>query len=487
MSDKKLSLKEQTARGLLWGGFSNGIQQILNLFFGIWLSRILSVDDYGMIGILTLFTLIATTLQESGFTQALANKEKTTHQDFNAVFWCSSLIGITLYIILFFLAPYIALFFEIPELTKLSRFLFLGFLLASFGTAHNAYLFKYLMVKERAISMMTGLVVSGALGVSLAYKGYAYWGLASQSITYILVTNSLFWYFSKWRPTLRFNLSPVKELLPFSSKILVTKLLTHFNNHLFNVLLGKFYTKKDVGYFSQANKWNLMGSSVITEMIQGVAQPVLRNVADDKERQTRVFSKMLRFTSFICFPALFGLAFIAPEFIVIALTDKWLPSAFILQLLCIGGAFYPINNLFGNLIISKNRTNAYMLNIVALGILQLFTALILYPNGIKTMVIAFVTIHISWMFIWYLTARKSITLTVIQLLKETIPYLITIIIAITITHLTLHSISNIYLLLVSKILVTATLYIGLLFIVRASILKESFDYIKSIFNKRYEK
>ena len=487
MSENKQSLKEQTAKGLLWGGFSNGIQQLLNLFFGIWLSRILSVDDYGVIGVLTLFTLFATTLQESGFTQALANKKETKHEDFNAVFWCSSLIGLSLYAILFSLAPYIALFFNIPELTQLARFLFLGFVLASFGTAHNAYLFKHLMVKERAISMISGLLISGVSGVTLAYLGFAYWGLATQSIIYILVTNSLFWYFSKWRPTLHLNLSPLKSLLPFSIKILITKLFAHFNNHLFNIIIGRFYTEREVGYFSQANKWNIMGSSLITEMIQGVAQPILRNIAAERERQKRVFIKMLRFTSFVTFPALVGLAFIAPEFITIALTDKWLSSAYILQILCIGGAFYPISNLFGNLIISKNRVSSYMTIIISLGLCQLTSALLLYPHGVNTMVYAFISIHTIWVFVWYFTARKDISLTIIEFLREILPYLVATILSITISGFALISVTNIYLLICSKIILTALLYTGILFISKASILRESYEYLKTLLNKGYGK
>lgn len=477
---KQDSLKEKTTKGILWGGFSNGLQQLLNLFFGIWLSRILNVEDYGVIGVLTIFTLIASTLQESGFTQALANKKNPSSKDYNAVFWCSSLIGLTLYLILFFTAPLLAQFFHIPELTPLARILFLGFLFSSFGTAQNAYLFKNLMVKQRAIAMIVGLIFSGSLGIILAYQGFAYWGLAIQHLSYILCTNSLFWFFSKWRPTLQFSFQPIREMLPFSSRILVTKICTHLNNHVFNILIGRFYNRVEVGYFSQANKWNLMGSSVVSEMIQGVAQPVLSNVVKDQERQVRILKKMLAFTAFVSFPALWGLAYIAPEFIAIALTEKWMQSAYILQILCIGGAFMPLSNLLGNLIISRGKSSVYMWNTISFGAVQLALALSLYPYGIRTMVIASVCVQIMWFFIWFLISRQEISLSWKVLFTSILPFLLSIILSLAISHLLTQSIHNIYLLILSKIAITASAYLSLLAFFKNSILLETFEYLKKL-------
>lgn len=484
MGKTNLSLKEKTAQGLMWGGFSNGLQQLLNLFFGIWMSRILSVSDYGVIGVLTIFTLIATTLQESGFTQAIANKKDATVKDFNAIFWCSSSVGIFLYVILYFAAPLIADFFHMSELTKLSRFLFLGFLLSSFGTAYNAYLFKHLMVKQRSLSILIGLLTSGIVGITLAYNGYAYWGLATQHLTYVLTTNFLFFIFSQWRPSFDFSFSTIRELLPMSSIILITKIFTHINEHIFNIIIGRLYNKVEVGYFSQSNKWNLMGSSIITGMIHGVAQPVLRNVESETQRLKRVFLKLMRFTAFVSFPLLFGLAYIAPEFIEIALTNKWLPSAFILQILCIGGAFIPINNLFGNLLISQGKSINYMWTTISIGLLQVAIALLLYPKGIQTMIIGAVGVQIIGTLIWFNFARKQIKLKLREFLKEIIPYAFTVIIAILLSNYIISSDSNLLLKLFLKILIVGVIYLTILAICRASILRECYAYIrKSIFKR----
>lgn len=477
-------VKDKTAKGLIWGGASNIVQQLLNLIFGVWLSRILDVEDYGTIGVLTIFSLVATTLQESGFTQALANKTNPTHKDFNAVFWCSSSIGVVIYIILFLLAPSIASFFNSPNLIPLSRFLFLGFVFASIGTAHNAYLFRYMMVKERAISMITGLLVAGIVGVTLAYNGYAYWGLAAQHITYIICTNVLFWHFTKWKPSLKISFTPIKEMFKFSYKILITKLCIHLNNHIFNIILGRLFNKKEVGYFTQANKWNLMGSSVVTEMIQGVAQPLFKETSYNIHVQKSVLIKMLKFTSFVSFPALLGLAYTAPEFIEILLTDKWINSASILSILCIGGAFLPINNLLSNLIISKGKSNTYMWITIALVLTQLTFALILYPYGIKNMISSFVLLQIVWFNIWCWFIKKELAITAKEILISVLPYAIITIIAVCITEFCIPTTINTYITLVSKIIAVTTIYLLSLYVGRFSILTETAYQLKSIISKK---
>jgi len=471
------TLKKKTAKGLFWGGMSNGVQQLLNLLFGIFLGRILNAEDYGMIGMLTIFTVIAGSLQESGFTNALVNKKDASHEDFNAVFWFSMLLGLTLYIILFFCAPLIAHFYHKPELTPLARFLFLGFLISSTATAHSAILFKRLMVKQKAIAQISGLTISGIVGVTMAFNGMAYWGIATQSITYILITNTLFWYFSPWSPTLSINFRPIKKMFGFSSKILVTNIFIQTNNNIFSVLLGRLFSTAQVGYYTQANKWDSMGYSLIGNMVNGVAQPVLTAVSDDQSRQCNVFRKMLRFTSFISFPAMFGLALVAHELIVITVTDKWLPSVIILQWLCIWGAFFPITALYTNLIISKGKSNLYMWNTIVLGIIQLVTLLFVYSYGIQTMIITFVMINVVWLFVWQYFIWKLLGFTLIKALKDILPFAFFALAAMVVTYFITLGMSNIYIVFIAKIVIAAAIYIFTMWITSSVVFKESIQFL----------
>lgn len=471
------SLKEKTAKGLFWGGLSNTVFQLLSLLFGVVLARLLTPADYGMIGMLAVFPAVANSMQESGFTAALTNKSEIRHEDYNAVFWFSLGMGTMLYAILFFCAPLIADFFHTPALTPLSRFLFLGFLISSTGTAHNAYLFKTMRVKQKAKAMIAAITTSGIVGVAMAYYGWAYWGLATQSVAYILIYNLMVWHYSPWRPTLHIDFKPIAEMFPFSVKLLITNIFHYINENIISLILGRCYNKQDVGYYAQANKWTNMGQTTITGIINGVAQPVLVEVADDAERKVKVFRKILRFTAFIAFPAMLGLALIAPEFIVIAITEKWMMSASIMQILCIWGAFMPIKALYTNLIISKGHSDLYMWNTIVLNLVQLGALLMAIPYGIYAMAALFVAINIVWLLAWHYFAARHSTLRLIDALKDIMPYLLVSCVSLATAWFAMRQVDNVYLSLIGKIAIAAVCYLSILWLANSVILRESLSFL----------
>ena len=432
-----------------------------------------------MVGMLTIFSLIANALQESGFISALNQKSEATHRDFNAVFWFNVLCSSAIYIILYFCAPLIALWFRPPELTPLARLSFLTFVISSFGTSPRAYLFRNLRVKETAYMSFVALVVSGITGVTLACLGFAYWGIAIQSLTYCLCMTVTAWYFSGWRPTLHIDFSPLKGMLWFSSKLLITNIFTHINNNLFSLFFGRLYGEKMVGYYNQANKWTGMGYTTLTGMLWSVVQPVFARLADDsRERQCRAFRKMLRFTAFLSCPALFGLALIAPEFIVIAITDKWLPAARLMQVLCVGGAFMPVASVFSNFVIGRGRSDVYMWSTIALCLLQTLLLVLLHPYGVEAMVWAYVVLNTLWIGVWYRYVRGMTGLKFRELLKDLLPFALLAAaavcgggaVAMAFAAGTLSS-------LCIKIVVTASIYLGTLWLLKAAILRESLEYL----------
>ncbi|MGL5979863.1 MAG: lipopolysaccharide biosynthesis protein [Phocaeicola sp.] len=473
------SLKDKTAKGLLWGGFSNGIQQLLNLVFGIFLARMLSPEDYGMVGMLSIFSLIASSLQESGFTTALTNRKEVSKQDYTSVFWFSTGVSLSLYILLFFLAPFIAEFYGVPELTSLARYSFIGFVISSTGISHNAYFFKNLMVKQKSIALMLGLFVSGCVGVSMAYCGFAYWGIATQSLVYVSVVMLTYWYFSPWRPTFTFDFQPIREMFAFSSKMLLTNLFTHLNNNIFTVLIGRYASPDEVGYFTQANKWHYMGHSFIGGMITGVAQPTLVSTADDSERQLRVFRKMLRFASFLSFPIMLGLSLVAPQFITLAITDKWLPSAIILQVLCFHGAFIPILQLYSHLIISKGKSHIYMWSTISLGMLQLVVVATLFQLecALLTTISISVAIQIAWLGVWHYFVQKELSLSLVDALKDILPFGFIAAAVMVVTHWITSSIESVWLLFITRVVLAASLYILLMWGSGSVTFKESVGYL----------
>ena len=473
------SLKDKAAKGFLWGALNNGAMQVLNAVFGIILARILTQADYGLVGMLTIFTAIAGSLQDSGFVSALVNRRNVTHADFNSVFWFNIGVSACMYITFFLCAPLVADFYHEPLLTDLFRYYSLGFLAASFSIVPRAILFKQLKQKELAQVTVLALLVSGIAGVTMALNGMAYWGIATQGIVYTATISLLSWIISGWRPSLKITFRPIREMIGFSSKMLVTSIFTQINNNIFSIVLGKFYTKNEVGTYNQANKWNIMGSSMITGMVQGVAQPTFVQVGDDNERLCRAFSKMLRFTCLVSFPAMFGLALVAPEFIVLLITDKWLPSAELMRILCIGGAFLPISTLYFNMIISQGRSSIYMWNIICQGILLLLTVIGIHllGGGIREMVIANVAIIVLWTGIWHWFVRSLIGFSIRQALRDIMPFLMIAALTMVATYFLTAGTDNMYLLLFSRMAIAAVIYVAALWIFGARILRESLGFL----------
>ena len=378
---------------------------------------------------------------------------------------------------MFFCAPLIADFYDNENLIPLARYAFLGFVISSLGISQNAYLFRNLMVKQKTIASISGLAVSGIVGIIMACLGCSYWSIATQSIVYISVLNICLWSFSPWRPTLKFSFKPLKGMVNFSAKLMITNIFNHINNNLFSIILGKYYSEKEVGQFNQANKWNYMGHSFISSMVGSVAQPMFNQVGSDQTRQQRVFRKMLRFTAFIAFPSMLGLSFIAPELITITITAKWLPSAHILQILAIGGAFIPITALYSNLIISKGKSNIFMWNTIFLGIIQIATALLCYPYGIRTMIFAYISINISWLFVWHYFIWKEIHLTLWDALKDVVPFGVIAVSCMGAAYFLTRSIDNLYLILTAKIAIAAGLYIIIMQLSKSATFKEVINYL----------
>ena len=482
--DTTHNLKKTVAKGMLWGGLSNTVCQLLSLVFGVYLARVLTPDDYGPIGMLAIFTAIAGSLQDSGFVAAIANRKTATHDDYNAVFWFNIIISLLMYAVLYFCAPLIAAFFNQPILVNLSRYNFLGFVVAAFGIAPSAYLFRELKVKEKSISLILAISISGITGIALALNGYSYWGIATQSIVYVLVRSIVCWYFTPWHPSFRINFAPLKYLFAFSYRLLITNLFQRFNWNIFSFILGKYYTRSDVGNYTNSAEWFNMGGEVVNGMVNAVAQPALAKVVDDNERQLRVFRKMLRFTAFVSFPLMLGLSLVSKELIVVVITEKWIESAHMLQVLAIWGAFMPLQSMFTNLLVSRGKAAVFMWCTIIQGVLTLALLLLLHPYGIRNMIIAYCIFNALWLFIWHYFAEKEIRIKLQMFLIDTLPYLLMATGVMVATYHLTKPIDNIYILLVARIAIAALLYIGTAWIAGS---KELDEIIGFLFKRKTDK
>ena len=472
------NLKDKTAKGLMWGAINNGTMQVLNLLIGIIILRQITPEDTGLVGLLAIFTAIAGNLQSSGFSTALINEKQPTAQQYNSVFWFNILMGGLLYVILFCSAPLIAWFFHQPRLIDLSRFIFLSFFISSFGISTNAYMVKNMMNREITIVNLTALVISGSVAILMAINDMAYWSLAWQQVVNSTVLIIGRFYYVKWKPSINFTFDYIRQTFSFSMKILVTMIVNTVNQNMLTVIFGRlFRDARVVGNFFQAYKWDSMAFQTVGGMVGQVAQPVLVSVRDEKDREQQVFRKMLRFTSFLSFPALFGLALVAREFILCTIGWKWIECVPLLQILCISGAFMPVYTLYQNLIISHGRSDINMwLNIGQIA-LQLGVILAFYQQGITTMVMAYTTFNILWLLMWMIFAKRIIGLRILDTAKDMLPFVLCGAIVMLATYFATRMIANIYLLLAVRVVIAAALYYGVMRLLNVVILRECLQYI----------
>ena len=471
------TLKEKAARGLLWSGLSGGIQKVLNLLFGIILARMLTQSDYGMVGLLTIFSEVAGTLQEGGFINALNRRRTVSNADYNSVFWFSALTGLTLYCLLFLSSPLIARFYGIDELTALARYVFLGFLITSLGIASRAYMFRNMMVREGAVISISALVASSTTGIVLAANGFSYWGIATQSIVYNLLSTGACFIVARWRPSMNINFGPVREMFGFSSRLVLTTLVNIAKGNIITILLGKMYTPTDVGNYTQANKWNFMGWSVISSMTSSIGQPVFARTADDPARQLRVLRKLLRFTAFVAFPAMFGLGLVSHELIVLLLTERWTDAAALLQWLCVAGAFLPISTVLVNLLISRGRSDVILRCSIVLTILMLAGMIAAAPQGIGAMAAVYVAMHVGETGVWFWFVRRETGLTAANMVSDLSPYLLLSLALVAAAAMVASPIDNLYARLAVKVVFVAAGYCLTLWAFRSKIFLESVNYL----------
>ena len=472
------NLKEKTAKGLFWGAMNNGSTQVLNLLIGIFLGRLLTPAEYGIVGVLTIFTAVAGCLQASGFTQGLINLKSPTARDYNSVFWFNISASIILYTILFFCAPLIARYFKQPCLVEVSRVVFLVLPISALGIVYHAYLVKNMMNKEIAILAFWALSISGITGIVLAFNDFSYWSLVCQQLIYIIVLNIGRYYYVKWRPSLHIDFGPVRQMFNFCVKLLVTNVINTLNQHLLTFIFGRMFPIHTVGNYSQANKWNNMAHSTISNTIGQITQTVFVSVSDEQDRELHVFRKLLRFTAFLSFPAMFGLALVAHEFILCTIGPKWINCVLLLQILCIGGAFFPLHVLYQNLIIARGKSNLYMWCTISQIVVQLLAILLLHKKGITTIVCAYSLLNIIWLFVWQAIAGRMIGLRLLDMLKDVVPFMLIALLVMVATYFLTASFDALLLVMILRVVIAALLYALLMKLSHAKVMEECINFVR---------
>lgn len=478
------SLKEKTAQGLFWGALNSGATQVLNLVIGLFLARLLTDADYGIIGVLSVFTAIAGNLQSSGFEQGLVNLKNPTANDYNSVFWFNIIASITIYMVLFFSAPLIAHYFHEPRLVALSRFVFLCFVISASGINCAAYMQKNMMNRELAICGIVALSVSGVVGIVLAFCGYAFWSMAWQQFTFISVLTLGRYYFTPWQLSLRIDFGPVRRMFGFSVNLLITNIVNTLSQNVLTFIFGRFYTMAQVGNFTQANKWSNMASSTVSTTIGQIAQPMMVMLRDDRGRELNAVRKVFRFTAFLSFPAMLGLSMVAREFIIVSIGSKWESCVLLLRILCVSAAFLPFYTIYQNLVISHGKSNVYMWCNVGQLAGQLVLVAALYAYGITVMVTAYACFTIAWLAVWQTAACRIVRLRLPDVCRDVVPFMLSGALVMAVVYAATGRITNPALLLIVRIMAAALLYYLVMKLARVVILDECMAFVRRKLGKK---
>lgn len=337
-------MKNKVITGFFWKFGEQISSQLVSFVLSIILARLLAPKDYGVVALVQVFITIAQVFVTSGFGNALIQKKDADETDFSTIFYLSELMSVIVYAVLFIASPWISAFYNNPELTLVLRVFALQLPLSAFNGIQQAYISKHLMFKKVFISTTIAAIMSGIVGVVMAYFGFGVWALVWQALSSTIFVSVTLAAQVKWHPQLKFSWEAGKPLVSFGWKLLVASLLGQFFNQLRSLILGKFYTTTDLAYYNRGQKFPDLITTNIDGTVSTVLFPTLSNINDDLVKVKLAIRKSIKTSTFVIMPLLFGLAATSRPIILLLLTDKWSAAIPFMQILCFSDVFDTVSN-----------------------------------------------------------------------------------------------------------------------------------------------
>lgn len=401
------SVKNKFFSGIVWTFIQNVAVKILAFVFTIFLARLLTPGDYGLIGMLSIFIAISEVFILSGFGEALVQKKNCTDEDFSTAFYFNLGIALLIYSILFFTAPLIAYFYHEPQLVLLTRVLALNFVLGSLNIVQQAKMTKEMNFKSLAILSLICTISSGAIGVIMAYWGGGVWALVAQTLSSTLLRVIIFPFFTKWHPNKPFNKLSFQQLWHYGSRLLITGIIGVVIRNISSILIGRFYDKDQVGYFTRAQSLAAIPSETMFSVLSNVTFPALCEVQDDRVRWLSVYRRVLFNTVLIVSPVIILLALLAEPIIIILFTEKWAACIPMFQALLLARMFLPVGATHTSLLRSAGDTTLYMKLYFITGPISLLAVAISISFGVVAMAWAtFVGALVAYLIPAYVIGKK---------------------------------------------------------------------------------
>lgn len=401
-----MTLKQQATSGFLWNAFERFSGHLLSLVIGVLLARILNPEDFGLLGMLVIFTSIAGTFVESGMGSGLIQKQDKTDVDYSTVFVFNLVTAFAMYLILFLAAPYISDFYDEPRLTDLLRVLSLTIIVGAFVAIQRAKLNIDLNFKALAKINISANFLSGTIAVFLAWYGIGYWALAVHMLLTGIFSFIFLLFLGNWKYSTKFSKDSFKDLFGFGSKLLFASLYAQALRNVYDVYIGKYYTSADLGFYSRSIKFTELIAGTVNSVIQQVTYPLLAQMRTDPNRMISVFRRLIKMSAFIIFPSMVLLSLQAEPIVLLLLTEKWSAVIPLLQWMAFARILYPASSLNLNLLNANGRSDLFLKVDLSKLPLSIVAIIITLPIGIKAMVIGHVcTSFVAFFFNAFMPGR----------------------------------------------------------------------------------
>lgn len=477
------SLRLQTTKSIFWVSIERIGQQLLQLIIFIILARLLTPKDFGLIAMLSIFLTLSQTFIEGGLGQALIRKLEITDEDRSTVFWYNLFLAILFYLILFFSARSIAIFYNQEKLVLLLRVLGLKVIFSSFFIIQRSEMTQKLDFKRQTYTILPAVLIGGLLSIIFAYLGFGVWSLVVNSMVVELVSGILLWFLNPIKILFIFSKASFKELFGFGSKLLISGLIATLYDNIYKIIIGKFYDVKTLGFFSQSQQITSLASTNLVGITSKVTYPMLAKIQDDPIRLKNGIKDILQLSTIIIAPVMALLFIFANPFLRIVLGKEWVNATFYIQILCLSGLVYHIHDLNLNVLKILGKSNLFLKLEVIKKIVFLIVIAISFNFGINGLLIGSVLISYLGLYVNSFYTSKNIKYNIIEQMTDFLQVIIRLIpmIIFSISIQYFFTINN-FILLASSILGSIVVYVSTYII-----LKDKFFYLISDILKSYFK
>ncbi len=470
------SLRSKTFRGLSWSFIDLAGGRVVQFVIGIILARLLFPEQFGLVGMLSIFISVSQCFLDSGFGAALIQKREVTHTDTCSIFYFNILVGLTAAGLLCLIAPWISAFFNQPVLTPIARALSLTIVIDSFGLIQGTILTRKIDFKTQTHVSLIANILSGVIGVVLAVFGFGVWSIVFQQISRSFIQSICLWIFNPWRPSLIFSIKALGGMFGYSSKMLLTSILNRIFENIYFIVIGKLFSARELGLYTRGKVLQELPANTLSEMVTRVTFPVFSSIQDDLERVRNIFKKVLTNMVLVSFPMMIGLALIARPLVLVILTEKWAGAIPYVRLLCITSLTIPLSWMNMNILTSLGRSDLLLRLQIINKLLIIVNIAATWRYGIIPMIYGMMAVAYVSYFINSYTTGGLIGYSVWRQWLDLFPYLImALLMGIAVFYIDSLPLRNMLAILLIQISTGIVVYVSLCRIFRLSAFMKIWD------------